>query len=352
MTEHRDALTHLLALAETLGVTADELAAAAASPLSANGRTVPTVAEFLPAVEAATTEGARKTYATYWQRLAETYGDRRVDDISSTDLKALVRSVQSAAVKRANARGGVGAAENCVAAMRAFWACAVADGFVKEDPTTPERLPKPKRPASRRRALTDDEISALWEITVSGGDDPTLDALLFRLHLESGCRRGGALALRLRDIDTNRQLIRLREKGGTERWQPVSRPLIVALVEHAHQRGAKELDDPVLRYRPQGRTHIGRPLTRKRYNTLVDRWRESLPWADELGVSIHWVRHTAITTVERIAGFGVARAFAGHRTSAETTTTYITATLSEVAAAVAAMTGEPHPLAPDDTSAD
>src|SRR5690606_24023926 len=145
-----------------LGVSAEDLAAAAAAPSSANGRTVPTVAEFLPAVEAATTEGARKTYATYWQRLAETYGDRRVDDISSTDLKALVRSVQTAAVKRANARGGVGAAENCVAAMRAFWACAVADGFVKEDPTTPERLPKPKRPASRRRALTDEEISALW----------------------------------------------------------------------------------------------------------------------------------------------------------------------------------------------
>jgi len=43
--------------------------------------------------------------------------------------------------------------------------------------------------------------------------------------------------------------------------------------------------------------------------------------------------------------FAVARAFAGHRSAAETTTTYITAHEYEVARAVALYTGEPHPLA-------
>ena len=62
-------------------------------------------------------------------------------------------------------------------------------------------------------------------------------------------------------------------------------------------------------------------------------------------MSIHWCRHHATSAIERIAGYGVARAFAGHATSDEVTTTYIKAHVHEVARAVAIYTGEPHPLA-------
>jgi hypothetical protein len=44
----------------------------------------------------------------------------------------------------------------------------------------------------------------------------------------------------------------------------------------------------------------------------------------------------------------IARAYAGHTdrgSDAGATTTYVRATVSEVAAALAALTGEPHPLA-------
>jgi hypothetical protein len=33
------------------------------------------------------------------------------------------------------------------------------------------------------------------------GDDPALDALILRLHIETACGRGGALALRPIDLD-------------------------------------------------------------------------------------------------------------------------------------------------------
>jgi hypothetical protein len=51
--------------------------------------------------------------------------------------------------------------------------------------------------------------------------------------------------------------------------------------------------------------------------------------------------------VERNFGIGVARAYAGHAdTSSDlTTTSYIKADITEVAAALAALTREPHPLA-------
>jgi hypothetical protein len=58
------------------------------------------------------------------------------------------------------------------------------------------------------------------------------------------------------------------------------------------------------------------------------------------------VRHTTLTRVERHFGYGIARAYAGHTdTTGPATTTYIKANLQEVATALAAMTGQPHPLA-------
>ena len=59
-------------------------------------------------------------------------------------------------------------------------------------------------------------------------------------------------------------------------------------------------------------------------------------------------RHTTLTWVERNFGYAVAQAYAGHTDSGGdvgATATYVRASLSEVAAALAALTGEPHPLA-------
>ena len=63
--------------------------------------------------------------------------------------------------------------------------------------------------------------------------------------------------------------------------------------------------------------------------------------------STHWLRHTTLTWVERNFSYATARAYAGHTDadSTATTTTYVQTELHEVAAALAALTGEPHPLA-------
>jgi hypothetical protein len=58
--------------------------------------------------------------------------------------------------------------------------------------------------------------------------------------------------------------------------------------------------------------------------------------------------HTTLTWVERNFGYAVARAYAGHTdggSDAGATATYVRASLAEVAAALAAVTGESHPLA-------
>ena len=75
----------------------------------------------------------------------------------------------------------------------------------------------------------------------SAGNDPELDTLLLRLHTETACRRGGALALRPADLDPDQCLILPREKGETTRWQPVSPTLMAKLIQHGQDRHAPEM---------------------------------------------------------------------------------------------------------------
>lgn len=172
------------------------------------------------------------------------------------------------------------------------------------------------------------------------GNDPDLDMLILRLHVESACRRGGGLALRPGDLDRDQCVVRLREKGETVRWQPVSPTMMNSLCEH-HRERAKPDSEGLLLYRD------GRPVTTRRYDHLWKRIGVQLPWVAAQQVSTHWLRHTTLTWVERNFGYAVARAYAGHngRSDAGTTSTYVRADIHEVATALSALTSEPHPMA-------
>ena len=202
-------------------------------------------------------------------------------------------------------------------------------------------MDKPRRLPSTRRAVADKRLAEINHAAATTGDDPELDTLLLRLHTETACRRGGALALRPQDLDPEQCLILLREKGETVRWQPVSPTLMAALLGHAGERHAPP-DGQLLRYRN------GRRITYRRYDHLWERLGRYLPWVRAQQISMHWIRHTTLTWVERNFGYAVAKAYAGHTdngSDAGATATYVRATTHEVATALAALTGEPHPLA-------
>jgi integrase len=246
----------------------------------------------------------------------------------------------SSARSRRSHRHGRHAGEHVVAAARAIYNRAIADGFIDQKASPAHRVAKPRRLPNTRRALTAWELEQINTTARTSGNDTILDALLLRLHTETGCRRGGALAIHLADLDADRCLVRLREKGSTVRWQPITPALTNCLTDHAAARGAVLPTDPLLRYRD------GRPLTSRRYDHLWKRLGERLPWVTTQGISTHWLRHTTLTWVERHFNYGIARAYAGHTDSTgPATTTYIKASLQEVATALAAMTGQPHPLA-------
>ena len=247
-------------------------------------------------VSAAVTGGTRRAYGSYWNRIIGHWGERRLDEPTPSEIRQLMSYVKTHVVARRNARGGRSATEHLVAALRCLYKHAEDDGLITQGENPARKVDKPRRLPSTRRAVTDDRLAEICQAAADGGDDPELDTLLLRLHTETACRRGGALALRPDDLDSGQCLIRLREKGETVRWQPVSPTLMARLAEHGQERHAPP-GGQLLRYRD------GRPPTSRRYDGLWARIGRVLPWVRTQQISMHWIRHTTLTWVE---GRGVA----------------------------------------------
>ncbi|MGQ4601539.1 tyrosine-type recombinase/integrase [Nocardia sp. R6R-6] len=248
--------------------------------------------------------------------------------------------------------------DTTINALRYLYRQAVDDNLIRFADNPAAKLVKPKKRSSRRRAIPADRLSEINRVAAEYGDDPELTTLILRLCTETACRKGGVLALRKRDLDLHQCLILLREKGNTQRWQPVSPTLMRALLEHHESRAhlsegtnrraqngkpiTAEADERLLRYRN------GDPITGMRFDTMWKQIGRKLPWVKQQGISCHWLRHTTLTWVERNFGHAVAKAYAGHADSHAdgATSIYTRATPEEVAYALSVLTGEPHPLAP------
>src|SRR6476661_1744874 len=309
---------------ERMGLTpADLLAAPQVRPPA------PTFAEYIPVVSALVSDGCRKAYGSYWNRVTDQWGSRRIDEPTPSEIRQLVQHVQANVVPRRNSRGGRSAAEHLIAALRCLYKHAEEDGLINPADNPARKVEKPRRLPTTRRAVAGTRLAEINHAAAATGDDPELDTLLLRLHTETACRRGGALALRPADLDPDQCLILLHEKGETVRWQPVSPTLMRHLLRHVDERPAPATTR-LLRYRN------GRPITYRRYDHLWARIGKHLPWVATQQISTHWLRHTTLTWVERNFGYAVARAYAGHIDSnshAGTTATYVRAQLPEVATA-------------------
>jgi integrase/recombinase XerC len=326
-----------LLVLKSMGLSLDDLTAA-----PSNRPPVPTFAEYVPVVAATVTPGTLRAYRPYWRRTVEQWGGRHLDEPTPSEIKQLVAYVKANAVPRRNSRGGRNAAESLISALRCLYQRAVDDGLIDEKDNPARKVDKPRRLPSTRRAVDDARLAEINHVAATTGDDPELDTLILRLHTETACRRGGALALRPQDLDPEQCLVLLREKGETFRWQPVSPTLMAGLMKHAEERRAPS-NGRLLRYRD------GRQITERRYDGLWVRIGRELPWVRTQGISTHWIRHTTLTWVERNFGYAVAHAYAGHTDgkgdTGSATSTYVRATLAEVATALSTLTGEPHPLA-------
>jgi integrase/recombinase XerC len=106
-------------------------------------RAVPTFAEYVPIVAAAVPAGSRRMYGTSWNKAVAKWADRRLDEITPTEIEALARETQATALQRRNSRGGRSATEHQIAALRCLYRRAVADGIITAATNPAAKVTKP-----------------------------------------------------------------------------------------------------------------------------------------------------------------------------------------------------------------
>lgn len=279
-------------------------------------------------------------------------GDTPIQEMTTTQLRVLRKYISVRARLRQHLIGekrrregrvvhhydGRGAEETYISATRSFFKAARGEPGVTLHHNPADPLAKPRRAEGKRRPLTPQELTQLWTLVQTTGKDPELDTLLVTYHLLTGARRQGALRLTLEDVHVGGAKVLLHEKDRSDRWQPVPPSLIQALLDHAHRRGATAPQDRVLRYRD------GTPLTGRRYDSLHKRVQRLLPWADDCKFDMHTLRVHTSAQIERAFSTAVSDRFLGHRPKTPGQR-YVQATYAEVATAIQALTGEPHPAA-------
>ncbi|WP_063719963.1 tyrosine-type recombinase/integrase [Nocardia takedensis] len=303
---------------------------------------MPTFGEFIPRLTAAASPVMNQAYSHYWNIVNAEWGHRRLDEPTPLDIIALMNQHRARAVRRSNWRGGVSATRNLLHALRCLYRHAELDDLMPTGANPALRVAMPYRLESTRHALLPEQVHELGRVATETGNDPELDALLVRLHIETACRREAALRLTRADLSLPDSTVLLHHKGDVHAWHPITPLLMRRLIEHHDDRGADTT--------PAGanifRTRTGLPITDRRYDNLHTRFHHHLPWADAKGVTVHWLRHTTLTYVEREFSEAVARRYAAHRNPGNTATPlYTRATLNECAHALVALTGHDHPLA-------
>ena len=89
-----------LVLLERMGLSPADLAA-----VLRDRKTVPTFAEYVPVVSSSVTAGTRRAYGSYWNRLLEHWGDRRLDEPTPLQIRQLMAYVKTHVVARRNGAG-------------------------------------------------------------------------------------------------------------------------------------------------------------------------------------------------------------------------------------------------------
>ncbi len=150
----QQAVDAALLVLKSMGLSLDDLTAAPGQRPA-----VPTFAEYVPVVSAGVTDGTRRAYGSYWNRVVEQWGTRHLDEPTPSEIRQFVAYVKANTVPRRNARGGRGAAENLIAALRCLYRHAEQDGLIGEKDNPALKVGKPRRLPSTRRAVADTRLA-------------------------------------------------------------------------------------------------------------------------------------------------------------------------------------------------
>lgn len=162
------ALNAVQVLLARLGITPEQLLGTEHT----TNKSMPTFREYIDKVSTAVSTGTRHTYETYWRRIIDVWGDRRLDEPTPLEIKQLCENTKGYVVIRKNSRGGHSAAEHLISAFRCIYRHAAADGLILDTDNPAIRVEKPRRLPSTRRAIPDHRLAEIIKLARTTGNDP------------------------------------------------------------------------------------------------------------------------------------------------------------------------------------
>jgi integrase/recombinase XerC len=136
-------LETLRTLLNQLGLTPEQLLADTTTTMAASVA-APTFDEYVWQVAEAVSPGTRRVYHSYWLRVCQRWGTRRITEPTPLEIKRLAEQISGEAVVRRNGRGDRSAAEHVIAALRCVYRHAVMDGLIREADNPAARVAKPQ----------------------------------------------------------------------------------------------------------------------------------------------------------------------------------------------------------------
>ena len=170
-----------------------------------------------------------RTVDSYRQKLKPLLaflGDVHVEEISIGDLRGYVASLWDRATLYADhptRRTEAGSLSpftisSLVRNMKRLFNFLDEEGIVESSPARRIRTPAPKR--ERPKGIARQDLLALLATTEAGEAIDRRDRAIVYFLADTGCRVGGLCGLRLSDVDLDRRLAAIREKGGKVRFVP------------------------------------------------------------------------------------------------------------------------------------
>lgn len=146
-------------------------------------------------------DGTLTNYRHVFRRATPFLGDYKMEEITPVIMRSYITELQANGVSE---RNGEPLSYNTIAkhynVLHTFFEAAVTDEIIEFSPMQRMKKPKPKKDEIKMesKALTVDQSKRLIECLKN---EPVMWRALVMLLLDSGCRRGEAVALRWEDVD-------------------------------------------------------------------------------------------------------------------------------------------------------
>ena len=174
-----------------------------------------------------------------------------------------------------------------LAAVREFFRCLAERGKIGQDPT--ELVDSPKRDVALPRILSEEEIAAMLDTIAGDAPRDLRDRALLETMYGCGLRVSEACALKIDDVISEGELLRVSGKGNKERVVPIGggagRALerYMAAARPFYAKGDLSIEEIFL-------TRLGRPFTRQGVFKIVLE-RAEAAGISRTRISPHVLRH-------------------------------------------------------------